>query len=165
MIFILRGPACVGKDTFANLHFKPNCILSADQFRMMLFDDMSKSNSSPLVFDLMKNTLEMRLRFGCNYTVINSTNLKFGECADYMALAQKFSRKVKFISFEPPAVDVLKLRYKQRCHERGVTPEAIDIDQQVGRYHSYMPRFLEVASDDPGAMEIVRINQDWEIIK
>jgi predicted kinase len=149
---------------FAAQHFKSHCVLSSDKFRLMLFDDTSKQNSSELIFDMMKDTLEKRLRFGTNYTVINSTNLKFAECADYLALASKFKRKVKFISFDPPASDVLVARYKQRCLETGASEEVIDIEKQCLRYHSLMPRFIEVAKDDPQAVDIVRINQDWEII-
>lgn len=160
MIFILRGPTCVGKDKFANEHFAANCVLSTDAFRLQLFDDVSKSNNaSGMVYELVKSTLEMRLRFGCNYTVINSTNLKFNECADYVALAKKFKRPVKFISFEPPATEVLIERYKQRG-----TDDHVDFEQQVKRYYSLLPRFQEVAMYDTG-IDLVRINQDWEIVK
>lgn len=165
MIFILRGPGCVGKDTFAAQYFKPHCVLSSDKFRMMLFDDTSKQNSSELIFDMMKDTLEKRLRFGTGYTVINSTNLKFGECVDYVTLAKKFKRKVKFISFDPPEADVLAERYKQRCLQTGASDEVIDFEKQCQRYHTLMPRFFEVAQVDPQAVSIVRINQDWEIIQ
>lgn len=160
MIFILRGPNCVGKDRFAEAHFKSNCVLSTDDFRLRLFDDTSKANNaSAMVYELIKNTLEMRLRFGCNYTVINSTNLKFHECGDYLALAKRFKRTVKFISFDPPPVDVLEARYKQRD-----TDEYVDFEKQVARYYSLMPRFQEVAAHDTG-VEFVRIDQDWEIIQ
>lgn len=160
VIFILRGPNCVGKDKFANEHFAANCVLSTDAFRLQLFDDTSKANNgSAMVYELLKNTLEMRLRFGCNYTVINSTNLKFGECADYITLAKRFKRTVKFISFDPPPVDVLIARYKQRD-----TDEHVDFEKQVARYHSLLPRFQEVAMYDTG-IELVRINQDWEIVQ
>lgn len=160
MIFILRGPNCVGKDRFAEAHFKPNCVLSTDAFRLQLFDDTSKANNaSAMVYELIKNTLEMRLRFGCNYTVINSTNLKFHECGDYIALGKRFRRTIKFISFEPPAVDVLVERYKQRD-----TEEFVDFEKQVARYYSLMPRFLEASYYDAN-IEFVRINQDWEIVE
>ncbi|MNE48137.1 hypothetical protein D3C80_1425830 [compost metagenome] len=112
-----------------------------------------------MVYELLKNTLEMRLRFGCNYTVINATNLKFGECADYITLAKRFKRQVKFISFDPPPVDVLIERYKQRGSD-----EHVDFEKQVTRYHSLLPRFVEASMYDTG-IDIVRINQDWEIVQ
>ena len=66
---------------------------------------------------------------------------------------------MKFISFEPPSVDVLEARYKQRD-----TDEYVDFEKQVARYYSLMPRFQEVAAHDTG-VEFVRIDQDWEIVK
>lgn len=162
VIFILRGPCCVGKDKFAQ-QFQPNCVLSTDQFRLMLFDDTSKQNSSLHVMEMMKNTLEMRLRFGTNYTVINSSNLKYGDCADYISLAKRFGRPVKFISFDPPDVSVLQERYKQRCEEFNIAAEPIDIETQVERYYRLMPRFIEIADTTPN-VEFVRLDQDWEII-
>lgn len=160
MIFILRGPNCVGKDRFADAHFQSNCVLSTDDFRLRLFDDTSKqNNASAMVYELIKNTLEMRLRFGCNYTVINSSNLKFHECGDYLALAKRFKRTVKFISFDPPSVDVLRARYAKRDID-----EPVDFEKQCTRYYTLMPRFQEAAKYDTG-VEFVRINQDWEIVE
>lgn len=160
MIFILRGPTCVGKDRFADAHFQPHCVLSTDAFRLQLFDDTSKANNaSAMVYELIKNTLEMRLRFGCNYTVINSSNMKFHECGDYIALGKRFRRTVKFISFDPPPVDVLVERYKQRD-----TDEHVDFEKLCTRYYTLMPRFQEAANYDAN-IEFVRINQDWEIVE
>lgn len=125
-----------------------------------MFDDTSKANnSSAMVYELVKKTLEMRLRFGCNYTVINSTNMKFSECGDYLALANRFRRTVKFISFDPPPVDVLVERYKQRD-----TDEYVDFEKQCARYYTLMPRFQEAAMCEAN-VEFVRIDQDWKIIE
>lgn len=161
MIFIIRGPSCSGKDTFVNQHFKDHCVLTRDQFRLALFDDVNEQNKSDLVTEYMQHTLELRLRFGTGYTVINSTNLRYADISGVLSLAKKFGRKVSVISIDPPSLEELIRRNEVRV--AGAKRTNSSLEKHIMKYYSFMPRFVEVAEYDPD-FTFTRINQSWEVV-
>lgn len=162
MIYIMRAPSCAGKSKFVAEHFKPHCVLSSAACRLALFDSDSKTGSGELVALHMKHMMSERLRFGTGYTVIDSKNLKYGECADYLNIAAKFRRPVTIISIDPPSVEELAWRYKQRT---GDEADVVQLSNQIKRYYNLMPRFIEASHESSRPdIQFVRINQDWETV-
>lgn len=161
MIFIVRGTTCSGKDTLVKRYFNEHCVLSSDKIRLTLLDNISEQSGSEEVFKYLRHTLEQRLRFGTNHTVINATNLRFSDCVEYIDIAKKFGRKVNVISIDPPPLEVLLQRSNDRVGDSEVSQETIE--RHIARYNSCMPRFIEYAKEDP-AFTFTRVNQNYEVV-
>lgn len=163
MIFIIRGTSCSGKDTFIEKHFKEHCVLSSDKFRLMLIDNMKDQSKNGVVFENIKHILEQRLRFGVAYTVINATNLKYKDCQDYFDLAERFGENVTVISIDPPSLEVLFERSKNRGSLGGLEVPNEVIERHYNSYFTSMDRFIEVTGKSD-KFSFVRINQDWDFV-
>lgn len=163
MIFLIRGTSCSGKDTFISKHFPEHTVLSSDKFRMMLFNDVLDQSKNQIMFEHLRNVLELRMQFGCPFTVINATNLKFKDCRPYFDLADKFHQGVTVISIDPPSVDELDRRSTERGMAGGLHVPRGVLERHFTSYYNCMPRFIE-AMRMSSAYVFIRVGQDGEII-
>jgi predicted kinase len=164
MIFLMRGTSCSGKDRFISHHFKDHCVLSSDKFRLMFLDSVEDQSKNQFIHEYVQSAVEIRLRFGTSYTVVNATNLKFKDCVVYLELAKKFGKNVTIISIDPPGTDVLIERSVNRGLEGGLrTPDDV-IHRHVNSYYSGIERFIEAQSEYTN-YKFIRIDQDWEVIE
>jgi len=74
-VVLLIGPSGCGKSTFAKKHFKPSEILSSDYYRYLVSDDENNQSCSKDAFDLLHETLKIRLR-RLKTCVIDATNVQ-----------------------------------------------------------------------------------------
>lgn len=163
MLFIMRGCSNTGKDHFCNSNFTEHCVLSSDKIRLLLLNSVEDQTKNGFVFEHLRHVLDLRLRFGCEYTVVNATCLKFKDVTDYINLARKYGAKVTFISIDPPDIKDLIQRNNARGEAGGLrVPESV-FAKHLMSYWSAMPRFEEEARNSID-VKWVRINQDWEIV-
>lgn len=162
MLYIIRGTSCSGKDTFINKNFDEHCVLSSDKIRLLLTNDMKDQSKNKMVFEYLKHTLELRLTNGCFYTVINATNLKYRDVDDYVQMAKKLGFPVTVISIDPPSLEELYRRSKERGENGGLfVPDEV-IFRHYNTYYEAIPRFMELAND--GEFKFVRVNQKGELV-
>lgn len=161
MIYVMRGTNASGKDTFVKQHFMPHTVLSSDQLRLQLFDNVCEQRTSEVVFDMLKQMLELRLRYGVAYTVMNATHLRYADVEPYVQLARKFGREVTLISIDPPPLEELVRRSK--LYPAGAKASVESLTKHINRYHNSLPRFEEVASEC-WDFNFKRLNQNYEVI-
>lgn len=162
MIYVMRGTNASGKSTFAHGHFKNHTILSSDKLRLMLFDDVTEQKTSEVVFEQLKQMLELRLRYGVAYTVMDATHLRYADVDPYVQLARKFGREVTVISLDPPPLEELVQRAKQ--YPAGAKATLESLTRHTNRYHNSIPRFEEVANEH-WDFNFKRITQDWGLVE
>lgn len=164
MIYIIRGTSCSGKDTFIQHQWGfDHVVLSSDNIRKILTNDVADQSRNSMVFDYLKHTLELRLMNGCPYTVINATNLKYKDVEDYVNLAEKYGSKATVISIKPPEISELIKRSSERAALGGLNVPTHVIEKHYNTYTTSMPRFIEVAKE--GKIKFVEIDQKWNIIQ
>ncbi len=73
-LVVLVGPAGCGKSTFAAKHFVPTQIVSSDQCRALVSDDVTNQGVSHHAFDLMNFLIKKRLLLG-RLTVADAMNI------------------------------------------------------------------------------------------
>lgn len=161
MIYVMRGTNASGKDRFVTANFMPHTVLSSDQMRLQLFDDVTEQKTSEIVFEQLKQMLELRLRYGVNYTVMNATHLRYADVDPYVQLARKFGHEVTVISIDPPPLDELVRRTK--LYPAGAKATVETLTKHLNRYENSIPRFEEVAAQN-WYFNFKRITQDWELV-
>lgn len=164
MIFLIRGTSCSGKDTFCDKHFPPHTILSSDQIRLLLTNDMKDQSKNTFVFDHLRLVLETRVRFGTPFTVVNATNLKFKDIVQYIDIADKYGKSVTVISIDPPEVDELIKRMVLRAAKGGLAVPVEVLQKHHASYYNSMDRFKEAESEYAN-YKFVRIDQEWNIVE
>lgn len=100
-LVLLVGPAGCGKSSFAAKHFRLTEIVSSDQCRAMICDDLTNQAVTPLAFELMHSIIEMRLRLG-RLTVADATSLKREDRRPLMKLARRAGFNTAAIVFNIP---------------------------------------------------------------
>lgn len=163
MIFLIRGTSCSGKDTFCDKHFPSHTVLSSDQIRLQLLNDMKDQTKNAIVFDHLRLLLDMRIRFGSPFTVVNATNLKFKDIHAYLDIAQTYGEEVTVISIDPPSVDELVRRMEKRSSEGGLEIPVSVLEKHHDSYFNCMDRFVE-ATEMYSNYAFVRIDQEWNIV-
>lgn len=73
-LVLLVGPAGSGKTTFAQKHFRPTEIISSDEYRERISDDMTNQKCNGLVFNIVHQIVDARLSLQ-RLTVLDATNL------------------------------------------------------------------------------------------
>ncbi len=166
MLFIMRGTSCSGKDRFIDLNFERHMVLSSDWYRKVLTNDVSNQQQNGLVFDTIRNLLEIRLKNRVPYTVINATNLKLKSVKEFLELAWLYGERVTVISIDPPACEDPLKELVRRSHERAsqgglFVPEEV-FAKHLESYQNSLPSFEERAMK--GEFLFVRIDQAYEIV-
>lgn len=164
MIFLIRGTSCSGKDRFCDAYFPEHTVLSSDKIRLLLLNDMKDQSKNAIVFEHLRHVLELRLRFGTPFTVVNATNLKFKDVTEYIDLAEKYGTDVTVISIDPPSVEELIARRDKRVSEGGLyVPDEV-FSKHHAAYYNCMDRFIEAESQYSN-FKFVRVDQTLEIVK
>ena len=141
MLFIMRGTSCSGKGTFVKQHFAPHCVLSSDWYRQVLTNDVENQQQNGLVFDKIRDILEIRLKNRVPYTVIDATNLRMKSVKEFLDLAEKFGEKVTVISIAPPSVDELAVRSSKRAAEGGLYVPREVLERHHDSYFNSLANF------------------------
>lgn len=164
MLFIMRGASCSGKDSFIKKNFTDHTVLSSDWYRKVLTNDESNQQQNGLVFDTMRQILEIRLKNRVPYTVINATNLKMKSISEFMVLARKFGEKVTVISIDPPTVEELHRRSCGRSENGGLYVPLEVLQRHHDSYFNSLVGFEKYAQDNSDSFSFVRIDQDYNIL-
>lgn len=88
-LVVLMGASGSGKSTFAKQHFLPAEIVSSDACRALVGNDENAQQYSGDAFDLARYIISKRLKNGL-LTVIDATNVRDEDRADWVRLAREF---------------------------------------------------------------------------
>lgn len=107
-LVVLIGASGSGKSTWADTHFRPGQVLSADAFRAMVGSGEDDQTAGGDAFALLDHLAALRLAKGLT-TVIDTTGLDADRRAQYLAMADEAGISTVAIGFDTdPAL----------CHER-----------------------------------------------
>jgi protein phosphatase len=127
-LVVLIGASGSGKSTFAEKLFLPSEILSSDAIREMISDDPLDISANPLTFRCLRELLSARLRLG-RFTVIDATNTKSRDRADYVKMARS-NDFYSFVIVLNPGLETALTRNRER-RGRKPTPDAV-VKRQYG---------------------------------
>lgn len=165
MLFIMRGTSLSGKDTFINSTFnRPNNVLSSDNFRELLFGDMSYQGQNNVVFDKMYTILEHRLIYKVEWTVLNATNLRMKDISIPVGLCGLHQEPFTIISIQPPSLEELMFRAEQRIKDGGINIPTHVLTKHLARYEGSLDSFVAEAKHNP-LCTFVEIDQNHDIIQ
>ena len=105
-LLVLIGAAGCGKSTFAAKRFERSRIVSSDECRILISDDVRKTSAD--AFRLMYQLVGMRLKRG-KLTVADATNVSPDKRAELLAIAKQHRRPAVAIVFDLP---------EQLCRDR-----------------------------------------------
>jgi protein phosphatase len=122
-IVVLVGPAGVGKSTFAARHFRPDEILSSDEFRGAIRGDPTDQTVTRVAFRILHRELAKRLADG-RLVVVDATNLTRAARLALLRAARPTRVRVIAVVLVAPAA-VVHARNAERG-SRTVPPEVVD---------------------------------------
>jgi predicted kinase len=164
ILYLMRGTTCSGKDTYCEKYFYQHNVLSSDKFRGMLTGSISDQSRNALVFDTLRQILELRLQNGCLYTVVNATNLKFRDCKEYLALADKYNVEVVCISIQPPSIEEMIKRNENRAKTQPINiPEEVirrHYDTYMNSTDAFVDAFISTANK-----RFIELSQSYEEVR
>lgn len=164
MIFIMRGTSCSGKDTFISKYFEPHTVLSSDWYRRVLTNEIGNQQQNGLVFDLIYDVLEKRLKNRLPYTVMNSTNLKMKDASRTIEMAKQYGEKVTVISIDPPELKELVRRSTSRGESGGLfVPEEV-LERHWRSYYNSLLGFMEAEKNSFGQLNFIRMDQEHNLV-
>lgn len=164
MIFIMRGTSCSGKDTFIQKYFEPHTVLSSDWYRRVLTNEIGNQQQNGLVFNLIYDILEKRLKNRLPYTVMNSTNLKMKDASRAIELAKNYGERVSVISIDPPSLEELVRRSTERAKAGGLyVPEEV-LERHWKGYYNSLLGFMEAEKSSFGQLNFIRMNQEHNLV-
>lgn len=164
MLFIMRGTSCSGKDRFIDKNFpNKNHVLSSDNFREMMLGDITSQQHNKRIFETMYEILECRFLNRVNWTVLNSTNLRFKDCSTAIELCKKYMVPFTFISIEPPSLEELQSRNELRALSSPLLIPDHVLEKHHNRYWASMDPFLQEAQYNP-LCTWIEIDQEWEVL-
>lgn len=160
MIIVMRGTTCSGKDTFCYEHYPEHTVISSDKIRLELTNDMRDQSKNALVFEELRRRIQLRLRLGCPYTVVNATNLKFKDVVQYIEIAKEYNTRVVVMNINPPTVDELKSRRDKRVKSGGLyVPDSV-IERHYNSHWSCADRFFQAESEYDN-FKVLNVPVDW----
>lgn len=167
MIIIMRATSCSGKGTFIKAQFGDdmvNHVLSSDNFREMLFGTKTEQRKNHVVFEKIHEVLEHRLSDRVPLTILDSTHLRFKDCAEVVELSKKFHTPIMVISIQPPTLDDLKRRNKKRQVETGFfVPETV-LEKHYNRYFNAIDPFIKEAIYND-YFKFTELDQDYNVVR
>ena len=121
-VVLLAGLPGSGKSTWA----RSQCggVLSTDEIRLLLSDDVTNQRIHRAVFATLRYLLRRRLELRMPVTHIDATNTTPQERRAYIKLAQFYDARVEAVFFDTPAETC---KQRNRGRERIVPDQAIDM--------------------------------------
>ncbi len=148
VLVLLVGPSGSGKSTWAARHFRPEQVLSSDEFRFMVAGDAADQSATADAFKVLHVIARARLRRGL-LTVIDATNLTQRARRGLLRLASRAERPAVVIAFDLSLERCLAQNADR--HERRV-PEGV-----IERHHREMRSALEqLPSEGYAELRILR---------
>lgn len=126
-LYIPVAPPASGK-TFYAQHLVSSgllaetAIVSPDEYRAALTDDMSNQSATRLVFEIVDRVVEERLRRGLD-VYMDATNLLLGPLEALMRTGQKHNAEITVLTFD---VDEDVVRHRNATRARTVPDQAMD---------------------------------------
>ncbi|MBI4906864.1 MAG: AAA family ATPase [Acidobacteria bacterium] len=120
-LILLVGLPGSGKSTYAAAQKLP--VLSSDDTRALLLDDITNQSANRIVFAMLRRLLRARLELRRPVTCIDATNLTRAERRQYIRTAQLYGAAIEAVYFDVP-LDVCKQRNLAR--ERNVPDDIMD---------------------------------------
>lgn len=100
-IVMLLGASGAGKTTWWQTRYAPHQVLSLDQIRLQLTDDIADQDITPVAVELRRILLEHRAQHG-RPTVIDSTNTRIEHRSPILAAARRWHRPTIAVVFHTP---------------------------------------------------------------
>ena len=100
-LVVLIGPSGSGKSTWAEEHFPPGRIVSADRLRALVGEDEHDQRAGTDAFAVLDLVLDRRLRRGL-LTVVDTLALERERRRSYVALARRHGMAVVAVAFDVP---------------------------------------------------------------
>lgn len=153
-LVMMLGPAGSGKSTFAVKHFKPSEIVSSDQCRWMVSDDMMNQDCNHYAFILFHQWISCRLALG-RRTVADATNVTKRARNTLREIANRFKVPVVLIYMATSEKETFR---RNRERDRHV-PEHV-----VEKHLSQMRQALsEIESEGYHAIYSVETDREYVI--
>jgi protein phosphatase len=127
----LIGASGSGKSFFAKKHFLATEVLQSDHFRALVGDDENDQSVTNEAFDCLNKVAETRLGLG-KFTVIDATNLRKENRADYIAMAKRNDLFAVAIVINP-GEEVCQRRTRERTDRPTITSRVIAQHNQLLR--------------------------------
>ncbi|SMO49201.1 AAA family ATPase [Melghirimyces algeriensis] len=127
LILMCAAPGC-GKSTFASRNFLSTQIVSSDQCRAMVCDDMEDMSVHKETFSLVRHIARMRMRLG-KLTVIDSTALSRRMRCSFRKLATAYQFRSGLILLDIPL---------ERCLEQNQKRNRRVASHVIRRYHALL---------------------------
>lgn len=134
LLFLMRGNCGSGKSTFIADKGLTDFTLSADEYRIRMAGLELQADGSycisqaknSAVFKQLKTDLESRMEQG-QTTVVDATNTRASDMADYIKIAKKYRYRVVVVDFSAVPTEECKRRNAERLPEyKRVSNEVID---------------------------------------
>lgn len=165
MLFIMRGTSCSGKDVFISQSFPDsNHVISSDVFRELLLGDITSQQHNDRVFGMMLEVLEYRLLNRVEWTVWNSTNMRFKDIHKVIEMCKKYHEPFTFISINPPSFETLRERNEKRKDIIGMDiPDSV-FERHLHRYEASKSPFQKEAVYND-LCTWIEIDQDHNVLE
>lgn len=129
---VLAGPAGCGKSTFAQRHFRPDDVLSSDDFRALVTGDPADQSATSAAFGLMRHALEERMKRR-RLTVLDATSVTPRDRARFVGVARRHDVACVAVAFDLP-LEVCQRRSRER-RARQVPDEIVERQHRTFRRH------------------------------
>lgn len=160
-VYMMRGVSCSGKSSICR-KFDPTDVISSDEYRRRYLGSIAEMRFNKMVFDKMADCLETRLTNLCQYTVIDSTNLKMKDGRRFRELTQHFRAELVIVDIEPPSLEELVSRNDKRFEETGVYIPTFVFEKQLKTYQDSLPAFEKLARNTKW-VQMIKVGQDDQI--
>ncbi|MBM3646996.1 MAG: polynucleotide kinase-phosphatase, partial [Alphaproteobacteria bacterium] len=111
-LVVLIGATGSGKSTFAAKHFRPTEVVSSDQCRGLVLDDMTDQAVSSDAFQLARTIAELRLKHR-RLTVIDATNVRAADRKPWIEIARRWHALPVAVVINP-GIDICVERNRSR---------------------------------------------------